>query len=132
MALLWIPRLSRHQSLEGGIIRLETLIEVKFLDSSFLSLSSLLELDKQLPVEPFEATVSQSTVPSPSLKNYIRQSPSASMKESGFAVDRAISRLREMQTETFQDTLLLVYAAVSVNINNKSCYLYVDCYEYYV
>ena len=44
---------------EGGMIRLETLIDPKFLNSSF---SILLKLDKQFPVEQFEATVSQSTV----------------------------------------------------------------------
>ena len=33
----------------------------------------LLKLDKQFPVEPFEATVSQSTVPSPPLKEKERE-----------------------------------------------------------
>ena len=52
------------------MIRLETLIEPKCLNlsfSSFVLLLKLLKLDKQFPVEQFEATVSQSTVPSPTL-----------------------------------------------------------------
>ena len=44
------------------------LIELKFLNSSF-EIILLLNSDKQFPVEQFEATVSQSTVPSPPL-NY--------------------------------------------------------------
>ena len=54
---------------EGGMIRLETLIE---LNSQFelFELILLLKLDKHFPVEQFEATVSQSAVPSPSL-NFI-------------------------------------------------------------
>ena len=47
------------------MIRLETLIELKFINSSCSNLSLLLELAKQFPVEQFEATVSQSRVPSP-------------------------------------------------------------------
>ena len=42
--------------------------ELEFLDSSFSSLSSYLKVDKQLSDERFEATVSQSTVPSTPLK----------------------------------------------------------------
>ena len=42
---------------EGGMIRLETLIQLKYLNSSFSSLILLLKLGKQLPVEQFEATV---------------------------------------------------------------------------
>ena len=64
---------------EGGMIRLETLIELKFLNSSFSSSNTqcelfelilLSKLDKQLPVEQFErfeSAVSQSAVPSPPL-----------------------------------------------------------------
>ena len=62
---------------EGGTIRLETLIELTFLNSSFsnsnlyqfdlFELILLLKLDKQFPVGQFEATVSQSAVPPPSL-----------------------------------------------------------------
>ena len=48
------------------MIRLETLIELKFLNSSSSSFL-LLKLDTQLLVEQFEATASQSTVPSPPL-----------------------------------------------------------------
>ena len=45
---------------------MEALIELKFINSSFSSLSSYLtELDKQFPVEQFEPTVSQSAVSSP-------------------------------------------------------------------
>ena len=69
------------------MIRLETLIELRFLHSSFSSsdfsirafraqisqfelfeLVLLLKLDKQFTVEQFEATVSQSTGPSPPLR----------------------------------------------------------------
>ena len=50
---------------EGGMIRLETLVEL-----SELILS--LKLDNQFPIEQFEATVSQSTVPSPPLRNVNR------------------------------------------------------------
>ena len=53
---------------EGGMIRLETLLELKLFTSSFSSFILLLKLDKQFPIEQFEATVSQSTVPSPPLK----------------------------------------------------------------
>ena len=52
---------------EGGMIRLETLIELIFLNSSFSRSILLLKLGTQFPVEQFEATVSQSTVPSPPL-----------------------------------------------------------------
>ena len=52
---------------EGGMIRLETLIELKFPNSSLFELILLLKLDKQFPVEQFEAAVSQSTAPSPPL-----------------------------------------------------------------
>ena len=46
------------------MIRLQTRIELKFLNSCFERIL-LLKLDKQLRVEQFEATVSQSTVTSP-------------------------------------------------------------------
>ena len=39
----------------------------------FFELILLLKLDKQFPVEQFEATVSQSTVPSPPLSYSLRQ-----------------------------------------------------------
>ena len=53
---------------EGGMIRLETLIELKYLNSNFSSLSSyVLKLGNQLPVEQFEAEVSQSNSIPPSL-----------------------------------------------------------------
>ena len=77
---------------EGGMIRLETLIELKFINSSFsnsifclfvccqfelFELILLLTLHKQLPVEQFEASrerfeaaASQSTVPCPPLKSF--------------------------------------------------------------
>ena len=45
------------------MIPLETVVELKFLNSSFSSLSSYFKLDKQFPVERFEAASSQSTVP---------------------------------------------------------------------
>ena len=51
------------------MIQLETLIELKFLSQfELFELILLLKSDKQFPVEQFEATVSQSTVPSPPLK----------------------------------------------------------------
>ena len=52
-------------SSEGGTIRLETLVELKFLNSSLSELILLWKLDKLFPVEHFEAAASQSTVPSP-------------------------------------------------------------------
>ena len=52
---------------EGGMILLETLIELKLFNSSFVEPILLLKIDEQLPVEQFEATVFQSTVPSPPL-----------------------------------------------------------------
>ena len=61
---------------EGGMIRLGTLIELKFsiqvfraqnYKFEFFELIILLKFDKQLAVERFEATGSQSTVSSPSL-----------------------------------------------------------------
>ena len=64
-----------------GMIRLETLIELKFLNSSFFKLILLLELDKQFPVEQFEATVSQSTVPSPPLTVALLAAPGVKEKE---------------------------------------------------
>ena len=51
---------------EGRMIRLETLIELNFSIRAFRAFF-LLKLNKQFPVEQFEATVSQSTVPSPPL-----------------------------------------------------------------
>ena len=53
---------------EGGMILLEALIELKFPNLSRSSLPSYLKLDKPLSVEQFEATISQSTVPSPPLR----------------------------------------------------------------
>ena len=50
---------------QGGMIRLEPLIELNLLNSLLFELIPLFKLDKQFPVERFEATVSQSTVPSP-------------------------------------------------------------------
>ena len=43
-------------------MRLETLIELKFLNFEFFEFILLLKLDKRLPVERFEAAVSQSAV----------------------------------------------------------------------
>ena len=40
------------------MLRLETLIELKIITFEFFGLILLLKLDKQLPVEHFEATVS--------------------------------------------------------------------------
>ena len=59
-----IVHTSVHKS-EGGMTRLETLIELKFLNSRCFELVLLLKLNKQFPVEQVEATVSQSTLPSP-------------------------------------------------------------------
>ena len=56
---------SRHLESEGEMIRLETLIEHKLINSSFSSLPFLLKSDNQFPVEQVEATVSQSTESSP-------------------------------------------------------------------
>ena len=58
---------------------METLIELKCLNSSFRAQMCkfeffemlLLKLEKQLPVEQFEATASQSTLPSPSLPSIL-------------------------------------------------------------
>ena len=47
---------------EVGMRRLETLIELRFLNSSLSELILLFKLDKRFPVEQFEATVSQSIV----------------------------------------------------------------------
>ena len=58
-------RVERDRPSEGGMIRLQTLIELKLLNSSFSSLSSYWNQTNKLPVELFEATASQSTVPSP-------------------------------------------------------------------
>ena len=44
-------------------MQLETLVEIKFINSSFLA-HPLFEIRQKVPVEQFEATVSQSTVPS--------------------------------------------------------------------
>ena len=54
---------------EGGMIRLETLVELKFQFEliELFELILLLKLETQFPVEEFAATVSQSTVPSPLL-----------------------------------------------------------------
>ena len=50
---------------EGRMIRLEILIELKFLNSfKLFELFLLLKLDKQFSIEQFEPTVSQSTVSS--------------------------------------------------------------------
>ena len=54
------------QESEGGMIRSETLIELKLFNSSFSSLFIiLLKLDQQFSIEQFEPTVSQSAVSSP-------------------------------------------------------------------
>ena len=59
-----------YQDSEGGMMRLESLIELKFLNSSFSSCFILLKFDNQFPVtEQFEATASQSTAPSPPRKD---------------------------------------------------------------
>ena len=51
------------------MIQLETLVELICLQFEFFELILLLKLDKQFPVEQFEATVSQSTVPSLHLRS---------------------------------------------------------------
>ena len=51
----------------GGMTQLETLIELDIFQFELFELILSLKLDKRLPVEQFEATVSQSTVPSPLL-----------------------------------------------------------------
>ena len=51
----------------GGVIRLETLIELTFINSRFSIL--LLKLDKRLPVAQFEGTAPQSTVACPLLNH---------------------------------------------------------------
>ena len=63
------------------MIRLETLIELTILNSSFFELGLLLKLDRQFPVERFEATVAQSTVPSPPL-NLAQREPSTFLASS--------------------------------------------------
>ena len=50
---------------EGGMTRLETLVELKLFDVIFPSCSILLKLDDATSVERFEPTVSRSTVPLP-------------------------------------------------------------------
>ena len=57
---------SRRRS-QWGMMRLETLIELKCLISSFSSFLFLSKLDKQFSVERFDAAVSQPTVSSPPL-----------------------------------------------------------------
>ena len=52
---------------QGGMIRLETRIALKLLNSSISSFTLLLKLYKQFSIEQFEPTASQSTVPSPLL-----------------------------------------------------------------
>ena len=61
------PLTHATESSEGGMIRLETLIELKFLNSSFSNCFLLSELDNELSVERFEPTVSHSAVSSPLL-----------------------------------------------------------------
>ena len=56
-------------SLEGGMIRLETLHRAQISQFELCELILLLKLDKQFPVEQFQAAVSQSTVPSPPLRD---------------------------------------------------------------
>ena len=53
----------------GDDIRLETLIELKFVSSKLFELILLLNLDKQFSIEQFEPTVSRSALPSPPLKH---------------------------------------------------------------
>ena len=49
------------------MIWLETLVELKFISSFLFELILLSKFDKQSPVEQFEATASESIVPSPLL-----------------------------------------------------------------
>ena len=80
VCLCWnIFCLKKSQNSEGGMIRLETLIELRFLDSGFSSsnfsirvfeLVLLSKLNKQFSVERFEPTASQSSVPSPLLRSH--------------------------------------------------------------
>ena len=51
-----------------GMLLLETLIRAQISQFEPFELILLLKLDKQFPVEQFEAAMSQSTVPSPPLK----------------------------------------------------------------
>ena len=53
---------------QGGVIRLETLIELNFSIRAFERILWL-KFDKQLPVEQFEGTVSRSAAPSPTLSD---------------------------------------------------------------
>ena len=56
--------MSQHYS-EGGVLRLECLIELRISQFVLFELILLLKLDKQLSVERFEAAASQLAVPSP-------------------------------------------------------------------
>ena len=61
---------TRSQVSGGGMILLETLIELKLFNSFLSSCSPLMKVDKQFSVERFEPTASQSTVSfPPPLKN---------------------------------------------------------------
>ena len=51
---------------------METLVELKFIDSRLFELTLSLKVDIEFPVEQFEAAVSQSAVPSPLLGSGVR------------------------------------------------------------
>ena len=62
----------RREGSAGGMMRLETLIELKYSQFELFEFIPLLNLDKLFPVEQFEATVSQSTAPSPPPKGALQ------------------------------------------------------------
>ena len=74
-------KLASSGSSEGGMIRLETLIELEIYQFEFFELSILLKGGNQLSIERFEPTVSQSTVsfppltPNPPTKSFPTKSP---------------------------------------------------------
>ena len=115
------PRTSpaTRRSSEGGTTRLETLIELEFLDSSFSSSNCsirafrpypLAELDKRFPVERFEAAVSRSAVPS---------SPLA------FAASPCPSSITTIiTTTTLYSIIVLIIFSIDLCTNNQYVYDY--------
>ena len=74
------------------MIRLETLVELRCLHSSFSSLSPHRNWTDSSPVERFEATVSQSTVPSPLVSMSLSGTCGPWITPEGNPLDLAIMR----------------------------------------
>ena len=105
----------------GMMMRLETLIELKFVQFELLELILVLTLDKQFPVEQVEATVSQSAVPSPPLS----QATLDLRYRAGRGSPESQSNLEIRRGLGSESRRSIVYAYIYIYIQYMCIYIYI-------